>query len=182
MRGGPGRFGGAPGGRFGGGAFGGGFQNFFGNQNLEEDDDDDSATLKVSAVVEVKKWLRPMTIAKRAGAGGAINPGMNPGMGRGGLNPGGFGGPGGRGGMGGMGGMGGGGLGGINIDQFRMFEHKWGKTGLYNTDDIQYRQFLHPARDQAYKSRRELLLKEKTPENYRELAKWVLSNGKISGL
>jgi len=172
MQGGPGRFGGGPGGRFGGGAFGGGFQNFFGNQNLEEDDDDDSATLKVSAVVEVKRWLRPMTIAKRAGAGGA----MNPGMGRGGLNPGGFGGPGGR---GGMGGMGGGGLGGINIDQFRMFEHKWGKTGLYNADDIQYRQFLLPPRDLAYKSRREVLLKDKTPEKILELARWVLANGKI---
>jgi len=172
MQGGPGRFGGGPGGRFGGGAFGGGFQNFFGNQNLEEDDDDDSATLKVSAGVEVKRGLRPMTIAKRAGAGGA----MNPGMGRGGLNPGGFGGPGGR---GGMGGMGGGGLGGINSDQFRMFEHKWGKTGLYNADDIQYRQFLLPPRDLAYKSRREVLLKDKTPEKILELARWVLANGKI---
>jgi hypothetical protein len=174
MQPGPGGMGGMPG-RFGGGM--NPFQGFFGNPTLEEDDEDDSGTLKVSAVIEVKKWLQDQQIIRRSGTGAGIggglgapggNPGLNPGLGGrpgfgGGMNRGGF----------------GGGLAGLNVDRFRKFEHKWGKTCLYNAGDIQYRQFSLPPRETAYKTRRELLLKDKTPENYRELAKWVLTNGMI---
>jgi hypothetical protein len=175
-----GRFGGGVGGKFGG--MGGGFQGMYGNPNLDEEEEDDSATLKVSAVIEVEKWLRNMQIIKRPGTGMA-----NQGLGRGGMVPGapggGVGGPGGLGGLGGGGrfgggGYGAGGLGGF-LDQFVCFKHKWGKTGLYDAGDIQYKVYQIPPRDAAYKARRELLLKDKTPENYRDLARWVLTNGKI---
>jgi hypothetical protein len=178
--GGAGRFGG-PGGRFGGGMnpFGG-LQGLFGNPNLEEDDEDESSTLKVSAVIEVKRWLQDMRIIKAPGAAGAMNPGLNPNLGRGGMNPGSFGGPGGfgRGGMGGMGMGAGGGLAGATLDRFLKFQHQWGKTGLYNAGDIQWRKFDVPPVDARYKARKEVL-KEKTPENLRELARWVLNNGKV---
>ena len=92
-----GRFGGGLPGKFGG--MGGGFQGMFGNPNLDEEEEDDSATLKVSAVIEVEKWLRNMQIIKRPGTGMA-NQGGN--FGRGGMVPGapGAGGPGGLGGLG----------------------------------------------------------------------------------
>ena len=68
----------------------------------------------------------------------------------------------------------------MSFNEFVFFKHKWGRTGLYDAGDIQYKIFTGiPPRDVAYKARRELLLKDKTPENYRELAKWVLANGKI---
>jgi hypothetical protein len=160
----------------------------YGNPNLDQEEEDDSATLKVSAVIEVEKWLRNKQIIKRQGTGMA-NQGAN--FGRGGLPgapglPGGVGGAGlgGGGGKFGGAGMGAGGYGGgfgagLNIDQFVQFQHKWGKTCLYDAGDIQYKTYQIPPREAAYKTRRELLLKDKTPENYRELAKWVLTNGKI---
>jgi len=134
-----GRFGGAPGGgKFGQGGlnpFGGqgGLNPFgmFGNQNLQEPDDEDT-TLKVSAVVEVKQWLRPLVIRKSL----AQRP-----------------------------------------DEFRKFRHNWGATALYDTGDISFSVSNIPPRDLAYKKKREGM--DKNANNYLDLAKWVLTNGKI---
>jgi len=156
----PGGFQGNPGGGFRGMQPGGGFQGgmggqgrfgmnpfgMFGSPNLEEPDDDDSGTLKVSAIVEVKKH-GTMQIQKRPQPGVQFRPGM----------------------------------------QFPKFSHKWGTTGLYDASDIHYHIYTLPPRDAAYKARRETLLgKEgskdtsgKNANNYLDLAKWVLMNGKV---
>lgn len=136
----------AGGGKFGGmGPFGGGMNPFglFGNQNLQEPDDEDDTNLKVSAIVEVKKWDKDLIIQptrlQRA-------------------------------------------------EQFRKFSHQWGHTALYDTGDISFHVYTDvPPRDAAYKKRRELLLgkegskdtTDKNANNYLDLAKWVLANGKI---
>jgi len=103
----------------------------FGNQNLQEPDDEDT-TLKVSAVVEVKQWLRPLVIRKSL----AQRP-----------------------------------------DEFRKFRHNWGATALYDTGDISFSVSNIPPRDLAYKKKREGM--DKNANNYLDLAKWVLTNGKI---
>ena len=140
-----GRFGAGPGGRFGqgmnplGGQGGmGAFGNLFGNQNLQEPDDEDT-TLKVSAVVEVKKWDKDLIILPKTRLQRA--------------------------------------------DQYRKFTHQWGHTALYDTGDISFHVYNIPPRDLAYKKKREVLLgkdgSDKNANNYLDLAKWALTNGKV---
>jgi len=71
-------------------------------------------------------------------------------------------------------------------DQFKRFQHAWGKTALYDTGDISFKVFTIPPREKAYKDKRGALLgkegskeTEKNPNNYLDLAKWALSNGKV---
>jgi hypothetical protein len=147
--GGPGGFrggmqpGGFQGGMRGAGRFGGqggmNFMGMFGTPNLEEPDDDEG-NLKVSAVIEVKKF-GDMLVRRNA----------------------------------------------LQGDPYRSFTHKWGKTALYDAQDLHYHVYPIPPRALAYKARRETLLgKEgnkdtsvKNAGNYLELAKWVLTNGLV---
>ncbi len=124
------------------------------NPNLINEDEEDSSTIKVSAVIEVKKWLE-MRFPANAGSGGA--------------NPGGFGGL--RGGYGG----------GFGKDTFEAFTHAWGKTGLYDAGDIHYQKIDLKTVDQRYKARRDAILKgsDKNAASYQDLAEWVLNNGKV---
>jgi hypothetical protein len=151
-------------------------------------DDDEESVLKVSAVIEVKKWSTMPFRSSTPNVG--VNPGGLGGAGRGGFpgNPTGFGGA-----QGGYGGAPGGlamNRGTMNRDTFEAFTHdlvQGGKTGLYpgpkeTSADIYWEPIKEKTVDQKYKARRDEMLKDtqKSAASYQDLAKWVLNNGKVN--